>query len=138
MTQMRFADGLRIFVGKGRMYSAAALAAAAGVPETTIRMAMRSDGQGAPPCLDKAPRLIAVLPPAFANHILEPTGKGGMREADPVALDGFHLQSSLAGRLAVLAGQLADGRHDHRERRRFKRGALSLIADLAAGMEAAL
>jgi hypothetical protein len=125
----RFADCFRLFVGQGKRYSCEAVADSTGISLRDVRAYQQ--GQMTPP-LHKLLRLIAVLPSSFANMLLEPAGKGGVHEITPVTIDGFELQYRLASKLEVLAEQLRDGKHDHRERREFKVQALDATHDLNA------
>lgn len=109
-----FGDALHLFIGRGRRYSAEALGEATGIPARTIYSYM----QGATPSLHNMIRLMAVLPPAFANHILASAGLGGARRMDcgGDACGQTHM-ARMAARMHKLADALADGRVDHREAR---------------------
>jgi len=109
-----FGDALQLFIGRGRRYSAETLAEAADIPARTIYSYM----QGSTPSLCNMLRLMAVLPPAFANHVLSHAGLGGVRRLEPSgqACGQTHM-ARMASRLHKLADALADGRVDHREAR---------------------
>lgn len=111
--QVQLSDAMRLFVGRGRRFSCAAVAAATGIPQRTVESYVHGE---ATPSLANLLRLVAVLPCEFTNMLLAPAGKGHVAEVD-AGDDGLldiHRQASAVN--AMIAGFLSDdGRIDHRE-----------------------
>lgn len=119
--QARLSDALRLFVGRGRRYSLAALAAATPIPESTLKSYV--EGR-AVPGLTNFLILVSYLPPEFADMILAPTGKGNVVDFECKRGGIFAINHSAAELLHLISSALNDphspGRIDHCERAGFK------------------
>ncbi len=126
--QERFTSALRVFVGQGRAYSVASIAEASGIPHRT----MKAYHQGqATPGLQNLLSLVAVLPPAFANALLEYAGLTGAHRVDGPNLTPHKVLAQMCDEAAQLAHELSDGELNHIERAELRRRLPDLIAKLA-------
>jgi hypothetical protein len=112
--QKRLTDALRRYVGLGRPFSVAEFAKATGIPERTIKS---YQGGQATPGLAYLLRMMAVLPPEFADMVLIPADLGNVsrihRGPHGSSLDVHALASQLN---SLIAQALADdGIIDHLE-----------------------
>ena len=123
-----FHDAMRLFVGRGRRWSCAAVSEASGIPQRTVESYLA--GQATPP-LEKYQSLCAVLGQAFFAATIEHT-QYEVRSTEPGDITAPQLLSGLLAVGGTLAGFLEDGRLDHRERSELK----THLADLQAVISA--
>lgn len=111
--QKRLTEALRKHVGLGRPFSVAEFAAATHIPERTIKS---YQGGQATPGLAYLLRIMAVLPPEFADMVLAPANLGNVsriHRGQGTSLDVHALASQLN---SLIAQALADdGIIDHLE-----------------------
>lgn len=112
--QQRFTDGLRLFVGQGRRFSVAGIAAATSIPERTIKAYQAGETL---PGLAHFMRLCMVLPPEFGDHMMAIAGLGGLAPLTIERANGHRTTAVLAETLSHFAEAGADGIYDHREKR---------------------
>lgn len=109
----RLAAGLRLFVGRGKLFSVEMVAEATGISGSAIEKYLAGD---ATPGMAALLRILAVLPEAFANHLLDLAGlTGAYRVGDAPVSEASALTDKLTAAQA-LAKALEDGRIDHQER----------------------
>lgn len=111
LAQEVLTDALRREVGPGKPLSRPGLAELTGIEERTIAAWLAG---GACPNLDRLMRLLAVLPPRFADALLAPAGLGGVRLLTGEA-GSLEINRQAAGLVALIGEHMADGRIDHRE-----------------------
>jgi len=117
-----FHDAMRLFVGRGRRWSCAAVAAASGIPQRTVESYLA--GQSTPP-LEKYQSLCAVLGQAFFAATIAHT-QYEVRSTEPSDITAPQLLTGLLSVSGSLAGFLEDGRLDHRERIQLREQLLDL------------
>ena len=129
----RLAATLRLYVGRGRPYSAESLAEATGIPERTIRSYRMGH---ATPGLVNLLALIRCLGGVFAGAILEDAGVAAVLLQDDLDTDPRELATRYerdgADELARLVAALEDGRIDHTEAPELLTLARRLMPMLAA------
>lgn len=110
----RLTDAMNLYVGRGRRFSVQALADASGLPVGTVQDI--KDGMYVPKT-HALLRLFRVLPPAFADMVLELADLGGCARLSAAAAlpSPAAAIAEMSERVALIAGHLADGKHDHRE-----------------------
>lgn len=110
----RLTDAMNLYVGRGRRFSVQALADASGLPVGTVQDI--KDGVYVPKA-HALLRLFRVLPPAFADMVLELADLGGSVRLSAVAAppSAASAIAEMSERVSLIAGHLADGKHDHRE-----------------------
>jgi hypothetical protein len=115
-----------MFVGPGLYTTRAALAAAAGIPESTLK----SWANGAAMPLHGALALRRYLPREALNMLTEP---GGVRWADITVVpnDWDGAAANAAALVADVCDARRDGKIDHVEDARLSRRAKQLIAELS-------
>lgn len=122
------ADALRLWVGAGRRYSLAAVAAAGGIPERTVKSYRAGETT---PSFANFLTLAGVLGPQFFNACLRGL-PFEVRATDPDDTTPQELLADVCGFSAGLAQALADGRIDHRERPEILAGVRDLQCRLSA------
>jgi len=135
--QATLTDALNLFVGRGRRYSLASLAAATGIGERTLKSYQQGE---ATPGYPHLLRLLAVLPVEFGDAVLAPAGVGRLQRIEGEEPDGFTAMEQVCRRAAMLGSALADRKIDHRERLQLLPEIRALAAEMtafAAGLEAA-
>ena len=120
---------MRLYVGRGRPYSAESLAEATGIPERTIRSYQMGD---ATPGLANLLALIRCLGGVFAAACLEDAGVAAVLMQDDLEADPRELATAQAESLAKLVAALEDGRIDHTEAPELLALARRLMPMLAA------
>lgn len=124
----RCGRALRRFVGRGKEYSTADMAALTGQDERTVDSHCAGEGS---PYLFAWLRYAAVLPPSFTAELLEIAGLVGVHEAGTAATaQEVHVRACELN--AMLARHLADGRIDHLEEAEHEPAIRSLHATLGA------
>ena len=129
LTTPHVSAGLGLYVGTGRRYSYGALSDAIGVDKRTIQA--HAHGQ----CTPEVPHLLrymAVLPDAFAGHVLGLIGISVSRDTDAETLGPSTIVVRMTARLSLLAEALEDGRIDHQERNELIREMSALTSELTA------
>lgn len=127
LVQARVQVALRLFVGRARAWSVAALAEATGIDQRTLRAWV--DGETTP-SLSNFLVLARVLGPAFAQHVIELAGLGLVEPIDAARPDGHGVMADSGQMIVHLASALADGTLDHCER--------ATLAPIARGLAAKL
>lgn len=127
LAAQRMAAGLRLFVGRGKLFSVEMVAEATGLSSSIVEKYIA--GQNTPG-LPALLRVLAVMPESFANHLLELSGLTGARRIDAAAKSAGVVLAEGAGFVADLAEKLKDGRLDHRERAELRNALGPFIADL--------
>jgi hypothetical protein len=112
-----FRRSLNAFVGRTKAWPIEDFAGKTGVDANHICRWLR--GENCPAWFNIV-SILTVLPPAFGNAILRPTGLTGLRRVNGATTDAEALRD-IAEAAAVLASALADGRIDHTERPRVAR-----------------
>ena len=112
-TQKRLTEALRRYVGLGRPFSVAAFAEATGIPERTIKS---YQGGQATPGLGYLLRMMAVLPPEFADMVLALAGLGNVSRTDRSDANSLAVHALASELNSLIAQALAnDGFIDHME-----------------------
>lgn len=112
-SQKRLTEALRKYVGLGRPYSVAAFAKETGIPERTIKS---YQGGQATPGLGYLLRMMAVLPPEFADMLLSLAGLGNVSRTDHGNANSLAVHALASELNSLIAQALAnDGIIDHKE-----------------------
>lgn len=125
----RFAATMRLYVGRGRPYSAESLAEATGIPERTIRSYQMGH---ATPGFANLLALMFCLGGVFTAACLEDAGVAAVLMHDDLDADPHQLATVKAESLAKLVAALEDHRIDHTEAPELLALARRLIPMLAA------
>lgn len=114
---------MQLFVGRGKMFSTASLSAATGIPQRTIEAHQQGETL---PKLAHFFCYIAVMPEAWTNAVLTPTGKGHVAPLDVGDACPFTL-AELAGEFQKkFIAALKDMNIDHQELAELKKVAALL------------
>jgi hypothetical protein len=112
-SQIRLTEALRKYVGLGRQYSVTAFAKATGIPERTLKS---YQGGQATPGLGYLLRMMAVLPPEFADMVLSVAGLGNVSRTDRSNANSLAVHALASELNSLIAQALAnDGMIDHIE-----------------------
>ena len=126
--QRRFSATLRLYVGRGRLYSVAALAEATGVGQRTLK----SYFEGATPGFQNWLILLRFLGSTFGAACMADAGvcavvmRSDVEEACP-----HQTASEMASALSIMLKALEDGRIDHQERPELIRKCREAITSLS-------
>jgi hypothetical protein len=93
LVQERFTDALRVHVGKGKAWTAEALAEVTGIDERTIRVYLEGGGC---PTLAKQLRLASVLPPSFTDALIQLAGLGHVKRLAPAEVSAAEIGADRA------------------------------------------
>ncbi len=126
-TAQRLAVALRRHVGRGRPHTIAEIAAAGDVSVSAVEKAMAGEYTFG---LAALLRVMAILPPQFANDLLELAGLTGARKMTPAEVDARRVQTDAARFVADISQKFEDGCLDHAERADLRQKLPGLIAEL--------